>query len=399
MRLFYLAISLSLLAVLASPAHAQQNSKDIEVEGVDILRTCREIHRAPQAQEPTAVATPQGITFNCRLVNTEGFTLAQVSPEDVCERLTGSRKWYRGAGTQVFCSADGEKVRPTPVPCPQPTDEQIDPQDVSRACQKVHRNNNATAEQLRITINGPDFKCRLASTGGFTIAGVTPEQVCEVKTGRKPWCYTETTAYCRGADYNEPVNPNPNPNPNPKPQPGPKSEAPEPEKPEGGKPQGESESKDIGFCKPAKPGDDVVVRITGYQKPRPGYGALMTPFVACGSGKGVLPEKLCPSLTGRADWYMSADGFKKTNGVLWPNWIAVCRGSGPRQRIAHADIERVCQARGWRSANNGIMANREPVCHDMKGGKMEPIAVADICNTLFGTSEWKVIGVTHWCLP
>lgn len=397
MRIFYCALSLSLVALLSSPVRGQQNSNDVEVRDIDILRTCREIHRAAQVQEPTASATPQGITFNCRLVNTNGSTIAQVSPEDVCERLTGSREWYRGAGTQVFCSAAGEKVRPTPTPCPQPTDEQIYPQDVARACQKVHRNNNAAAEPLRMTVNGPDFKCRLANSAGFTIAGVTPEQVCDVKTGREPWCYTETTTYCRGADYEEPINPNPNPNPNQLP--GLKSETPEPKKPEAGEIEGESEAKDIGFCTAGKPGDDVVVRITGYQKPRKGYGALMTPLVTCGSGKSVLPETLCPSITGRPDWYMSANGFKTTNGVLWPNWIAVCRGSGPRQRIAHADIERVCQARGWRSANNGITANREPVCHDMKGGKKEPISVADICNTLFATSEWKVIGITHWCLP
>jgi len=397
MRIFYLAVPLAWVALLASPVRGQQN--DIEVRDSDILRTCREIHRAAQAQEPAAVATPQGITFNCRLVNTNGSTIAQVSPEDVCERLTGSREWYRGAGTQVFCSAAGEQVRPVPVPCPQPTDEQIYPQDVTRACQSVHRTGNAMAEPLRMTINGPDFKCRLVNSAGFTIAGVTPEQVCDVKTGREPWCYTETTTYCRGADYEEPVNPNPNPNPNPNQLPGVKPKPSGPEKPKAGEAQGESESKDIGFCKPGKPGDDVVVRITGYQKPRPGYGALMTPFVTCGSGKGVPPEKLCPSITGRADWYMSANGFKMTNGVLWPNWMAVCRGSGPRQRIAHADIMRVCQGRGWRGANNGITANREPVCHDMKGGKLEPIAVADICTTLFATSDWKVIGITHWCLP
>lgn len=388
-RLFFAAL-LPLSLSLASPVRGQESTNDIEVKDSDILRVCREIHRAPQAQEPSAVATGQGITFNCRLVNENGSTLAQVSPEDVCERLTGSREWYRGDGVQVFCNADGVKTRALPVPCPQPTDEQIYSQDVARACQKVHRSGNAAAEPLRMSVNGPDFKCRLVSSGGFTIAGVSPEQVCEVKTGRQQWCYTETTSYCRGADYVEPTQPNPLPGPEP--------EAPDPEKPEAEETESEPKAGEIEFCKPQAPGGDIVVRITGYQKQKPGYGALMNPLVTCGSGKGMPPEKLCPSVTGRTDWYMSENGFKTTNGLLWPNWIAVCRGSGPRQRIAHADIERVCQARGWRSANNGIMANREPVCHDMKGG-MEPITVPDICNTLFGTNEWKVIGITHWCLP
>ena len=286
MRALFFTISLPLLFLLASSVHGQESGNDVEVRDPDILRTCREIHRAPQAQEPSTVATGQGITFNCSLVNANGTTLAQVSPEDVCERLTGSREWYRGAGTQVFCSAEGEKVRPAPVPCPQPTDEQIYTQDVARACQKVHRNGNAAAEPLRMTINGPDFKCRLVNSAGFTIAGVSPEQVCEVKTGRQQWCFTETTTYCRGADYREPTDPNPNP------QPGPEPEQPQPEKPKADD-QGKPKAEDIEFCKSQNPGDDIVVRIKGYQKPRPGYGALMIPLVTCGSGKGVAPEKLC----------------------------------------------------------------------------------------------------------
>ncbi len=387
------AISFLLAQVAASQAFAQAAGNDIEVQGSDILKVCREIHRAPQAQEPAAIATAQGITFNCRLINSNGSTLAQVSPEDVCERLTGSREWYRGGGTQVFCVADGARIRAARVPCPQPTDEQIYSEDVSRACQKVHRTGNASAEPLRMSVNGPEFNCRLVNSAGFTIAGVSAEQVCEVKTSRRQWCYTETSSYCRGADYVEPINPGPNPLPGPGP------EVPGPEKPKAEETPPEPKAGDIQFCKPETPGGDVVVRITGPQKQRQGYGNLINPLVTCGSGEGMPAEKLCPSVTGRADWYMSANGFKVTNGVLWPNWIAVCRGNGPRQRIAHADIVRVCQARGWRAANNGITANREPVCHDMKGGGMEPITVPDICKTLFGTSEWKVIGITHWCLP
>lgn len=142
-----------------------------------------------------------------------------------------------------------------------------------------------------------------------------------------------------------------------------------------------------------------MVHITGYEKNKPGKAALMKPLVTCGSGKGVPPEQLCPSMSGNANWYMSANGFSKKSGVLWPNWIAVCRGSGPRERSAHADIIRVCLARGWKGGNNGIAALREPVCHNMKGGGIQPIAVEDICNTLYGTSAWEVRGITHWCLP
>lgn len=352
-------ISFLLAQVAACQTFAQSAGNDIEVQGSDILKVCREIHRAPQAQEPATLVTAQGITFNCRLINANGSTLAQVSPEDVCERLTGSREWYRGDGTQVFCAADGVKTRAARVPCPQPTDEQIHSEDVTRACQKVHRTGNASAEPLRMSVNGPEFNCRLVNSAGFTIAGVSPEQVCEVKTGRRQWCYTETSSYCRGADYVEPINPGPNPLPGPGP------ESPGPEKPKAEETPPQPNAEDILFCKPKVPGGDIVVRIKGYQKQRPGYGVLMNPLVTCGSGEGVPPEKLCPSVTGRADWYFSANGFGVTNGVLWPNWIAVCRGNGPRERIAHADIERVCQARGWRSANNGITAQREPVCHNM----------------------------------
>jgi hypothetical protein len=404
MKLLLPVIVMMFAQLLAAQPRAQNAPADVEVQGADILRTCREIHRAPQAQEPNALANAQGgITFNCRLVNANGSTLAQVSPEEVCERLTGSREWYRGAGTQVFCTADGEKTRAVAVPCPQPTDEQIVAEDVSRACQKVHRTGNATAEPLRMSINGPEFNCRLSNSAGFTIAGVSPEQVCEQKTGRRQWCFTETTSYCRGSDYVEPVNPNPGkdslliPSPNTGPEQKPGPEAPKPVGEEGNVEIPQQEA--IEFCKPKSPGGDVVVRITGYEKHEPGTAALMKPLVTCDSSAGVPPEQLCPSIVGSASWYISADGFSKKNGVLWPNWIAVCRGTGPRERIGHADIIRVCLQRGWKGGNNGITAQREPVCHNMKGGGLQAITVEDICNTLYGTSAWEVKGITHWCLP
>jgi hypothetical protein len=388
-----LVMVLALAQAWAAQPGAQHATPDIEVQGSDILRTCREVHRAAQAQEPDAVATPQGITFNCRLINANGSTLAQVSPEEVCERLTGSREWYRGDGTQVYCAADGVKTRAVAVPCPQPLDEAIDGGDVARACAKVHRNANASAESLRITVNGPEFRCRLSNSAGFTIAGVTPEQVCEVKTGRTYWCATETTAYCRGDDYVEPVNPAPGgdelvipgPKPGPKPKPGGSEEAAE-----------VPPQEEIEFCKPSHPGGDIVVRITGFEKPG---NVFMKPLVACGSGAGVPPEKLCPSISGSASWYISANGF--SGSELWPNWIAVCRGSGPRERLALADHQAVCLARGWKSSHVGVTMypKRDPFCHNMTPGSIQPIAVNDICNTLYGTASWKTIGILHWCLP
>lgn len=386
--------------VLAQPwvmqAGAQESAADIEVQGTDILRTCREIHRAPQVQDPGAVVTAQGITFNCRLVNANGSTLAQVSPEEVCERLTGSREWYRGAGTQVFCNADGVKTRAVQLPCPQPSDEQIVAEDVSRACQKVHRTGNAAAEPLRITANGPEFLCRLTNSAGFTIAGVSPEQVCEVKTGRRQWCFTETTSYCRGSDYVEPVNPKPGPNPvlipNPKPGPKPKpgGEAPKP---------GELKAEDFEFCKPTAPGGDVPVRIVSFRKKRAGHTVDLNPaLVACGPGEGTEPATLCQSITGKSEWYVSANGFETKNGLLWPNFIAVCRGDGPRERIAHADIARACEARGWPLANTGVLGKSPPVCADGRG-KFQPIAAADVCREQYGSSANKTIGPLYWCLP
>lgn len=386
-----------LAQVAASQAFAQAAGNDIEVQGSDILKVCREIHRAPQAQEPAAIATAQGITFNCRLINSNGSTLAQVSPEDVCERLTGSREWYRGAGTQVFCAAEGAKSRAARVPCPQPTDEQIFSEDVTRACQNVHRTGNASAEPLRMSVNGPEFNCRLVNSAGFTIAGVSLEQVCEVKTGRSQWCYTETSSYCRGADYVEPNNPGPNPLPGP----GPGPEVPGPEKPKVEEAPPEPKAGDIQFCKPKTPGGEVVVKITREGEKRTGYEVIIHPMVTCGSGQGMPPEKLCPSLTGNTAWYLSANGFRKTqHGIIWPDWIAVCRGTGARERMAFADVPSVCKARGWLRGTNGITQNTEPLCFNTsKQAGYAPINIADVCSTLYNSSSWKQIGINHWCLP
>lgn len=407
MKLAALAILPLATFLWGSPAQAQDKPADIEVQGSDILRTCREIHRAPQVQDPSTVVTAYGTTFNCRLINASGSTLAQVSPEEVCERLTGSREWYRGAGTQVFCRADGKKTRTLPVPCPQPDDEQIFQDDVARACQKIHRTGNATAELLRITPNGPEFNCRLANSAGFTISGVSPEQVCEVKTGRRYWCHTETAAYCRGPDYVEPEKPAPGPAPAPGPQPAP-APAPEPgapdpgaDKPSTGQPSPSRKTTDATFCKPAASGAEAVVRIAGWREKEPGDTTLSMPLVTCETGKnarGVPPQELCPSITGSDNWYLSADGFNVVNGLLWPNFIAVCRGKGPRERIAYANIVRVCKDRGWPYGNNGILAGKEPQCFD-KAFNFQPIAVDDVCRTLYGTSAWEVKGVTQWCLP
>ncbi len=399
-------IALLLAPLWAAPSGAQEAPVDIQVTGADILRTCREIHRAPQAQDPDVVVTPHGITFNCRLVNANGSTVAQVSPEEVCERLTGSREWYRGAGTQIMCDASGEKTPLVPVPCPQPTDEQILSEDVTRACQKVHGTGNASAEPLRMSVNGPEFNCRLVNSAGFTIAGVSPEQVCEVKTGRKQWCYTETSSYCRGADYVEPVNPNPGPNPVVIPGPKPRQET----NPGGEENNTEApQQEEIEFCKPTRPGGDVPVRIKAVRIPKPGYGFDHTPeLVACADGPAMPPEELCQTITGNKQWYLSANGFKEPKGTgpnyAWPNFIAVCRGSGPRERLAFANHQIACEARGWQWAL--VNFERKPLCGDSNWGNRllakdnyPPIAMADVCNEQYGTSAYKTIGSTHWCLP
>ena len=81
-------------------ALAQQ---DVQITNEAIIQTCTEIHHSTNVQvDPPTIGGAQGITLNCRLIGAGG-TIAQVTPGEVCQRLTGSTEWHRGMGTQVFC--------------------------------------------------------------------------------------------------------------------------------------------------------------------------------------------------------------------------------------------------------------------------------------------------------
>ena len=76
----------------------------MQITSEAINRTCAEIHHTQnvQAEAPT-IRSSEDVTLNCRVLGPGGPTIAQLSPAEVCQRLTGSTEWYRGMGTQVFC--------------------------------------------------------------------------------------------------------------------------------------------------------------------------------------------------------------------------------------------------------------------------------------------------------
>ena len=98
-----------------------------------IARTCAEIHKNPGAQADGPTTGPRGdLVLNCRLLGPGGMTLAQVSPPEVCQRLTGSQEWYRGMGTQVYCR-QGAPAQQAAAP----RSFTINQEDVAKACQKT----------------------------------------------------------------------------------------------------------------------------------------------------------------------------------------------------------------------------------------------------------------------
>ena len=175
------AFALAVLAAiaLAGPATAEE---DVQITSEAISRVCAEIHHTPnvQAEAPT-VGGPQEITLNCRLVTTNGSTIAQLSAGEVCQRLTGSTEWYRGAGTQVYCRPRRDRQ------APEPRSFTITQEDIARACQRTHHNPQATAEPPKVGAYGLELNCRLANQDGFTLARVSPEDVCYSKFGTREW--------------------------------------------------------------------------------------------------------------------------------------------------------------------------------------------------------------------
>ena len=186
MRIVALIGTVLLVALPAGLASAQPQtapSQDVQVTSEAIARTCGEVHKNPGAQADGPGIGPGGnLVINCRLLGTGGMTLGQVSPEEVCQRLTGSTEWYRGMGTQVYC-----RVATATAPAPAPRSFTMNEEDIARACQKIHRNPQATALPPKLGPSGLELGCRLVNESGVTLAQVTPEDVCETKFGVRDW--------------------------------------------------------------------------------------------------------------------------------------------------------------------------------------------------------------------
>jgi hypothetical protein len=398
LRTILATIFTMLCLVLEAPA--QDAGPDPEIRSTDAMRTCREVHRATQVNEASARVTPQGgIVFDCQLVNANGSTIAQVSPEEICERMIGTREWRRGEGKQVFCLASGVKTRVVDVPCPQPLDEMMKPEDVTHACQKLNRTANVGAEKIVVTVNGPQLACRVNNANGFTISGITPEYVCEAKTGRRYWCNTETTVYCRGSDY---VGPSPGPNPNPVILSKPVSPAPPGPGPGGGGselPESELQPKEIALCKPDPVTGEYVLKVTKFVPNAPGYSITFEPELASCGGEPEPVASACERLTGDKGFYLSTNGFNKKGNFLQPNFIVVCNVPGPRRRLGFANFNKMCAAKGWPLANTGVTRGISPYCGDSKKVGIEEISTAETCKMIFGTTAFTRVDVLYWCLP
>jgi hypothetical protein len=171
------------LAAAAIPAAAQQG---VQLTEQAITEACRDLHGVSNVQSGKLEIGPGGdLVLNCRLVNVSGFTLAQVSFEQACRKMTGSHEWYRGMGAQVFCRGASAQANPAPAVSASPSGgELITQDDIARACRQTHRNPQAVSEPTTMGRYGIELNCRLINSNGFTMARVSPEEVCRAKTGR-----------------------------------------------------------------------------------------------------------------------------------------------------------------------------------------------------------------------
>lgn len=376
--------------VFAGPASAE----DVQITSEAISRVCAEIHHTPnvQAEAPTVGGT-QEITLNCRLITANGPTIAQLSPSEVCQRLTGSTEWYRGDGTQVYCRARGEKASP------EPRSFTITQEDIARACQRTHHNPQATAEPQKIGPYGLELNCRLVNQNGFTLARVSPEDVCFSKFGTREWIGIAGSAsfLCKATPIA-------------------KTESDRfPNKGGGGAGGGGGGGGPGAFndvpltpeamtrgCK-AMHGESSSASATTLAQ-APGYATRKDLIVNCNSGGGVISHTLpefCPSLSGTKEWYVTDFGrgtwMPGENMAAAPR-LHVCRGPGALQYPALSDINRYCIGKGHRYANFGITAQKPPACFDTPGAPIN-IAISDVCRDVHRAGPFERRGAVYFCLP
>lgn len=381
---------------LIDHALAQQ---DVQVTSEAISRACADIHHTPNATaEAPTIRGEQDITLNCRLVGAGGATIAQVSPGEVCQRLTGSTEWYRGMGTQVFCRVAGA----TTTAAPAPRSFTITEDDIAKACQRTHRNPQATAEPTTTGPYGLELNCRLVNQNGVTLARVSPEDVCESKFGTREWMSVlgGNTFVCKATPIAK-LPPDQFPN-----------------KPPGGGGSGGSGSggpaaeafDDVPLsqeamtrgCRILHGAEATAAPVTNARNA--GHTGGLAPIINCNSPGGLVshsPAEFCPKVSGTSDWYLTDFG----RGTWLPGEtpgaaprIHVCRGTGPLQYHALADIGRYCTSRGYRYANYGVMAQKPPVCFN-QGAAPVIISIADVCREVHRAGSHELRGVVYFCLP
>ena len=277
-------------------------------------------------------------------------------------------------GTQVFCRSSGAEK-------PAPRSFTITQEDIAKACQRVHRNPQATADPTTVGRYGLELNCRLVNANGVTLARVSPEDVCETKFGTREWIGIagSTSFLCKGTpiDIAQPQQlPNKPPPPGPAPLQG-----------GGGAPKAfndvplTAEALAEG-CRALHGASASAAPLTFEQ---------YEPVIKCNAAGGLVTHtaaQFCPKLSGTPDWYMRALG---THGM-------VCRGPNPPQFDALGDVRRYCRDKGFVSGNNGIAARQQPVCHQGRGGGLTPITLANVCSGLYGVTAYEIRGVVHWCL-
>jgi hypothetical protein len=380
-------VGLAALAVgaLGQAALAQQ---DIQITSEAISRACADIHHTPQVSvEAPTIRGPSDITLNCRLIGAGGTTIAQVSPAEVCQRINGSTEWYRGMGTQVYCRAAAGGT-------PAPRSFTINQDDIAKACQRTHRNPQATAEPATVGRYGLELNCRLVNQNGVTLARVSPEDVCEAKFGTREWMGVlgSTTFVCKGTPIDTA-----------------RSDG-LPHKGGGGGGGGGSAGEAFNDV-PLTP--DAITkgcRILHGADATAGPAALgREPTINCITARGPVRHtaaEFCPKLSGTGEWYLTDFG----RGTWLPGETPgaaprfhVCRGPGPLQYHALADIGRYCNGKGYRFGNYGTTANKPPFCSN-GGGSLVPVTIADICRDVHragahGGRGHQSSGVVYLCLP
>lgn len=389
-RLFGLGLLACGLAT--GPAFSQQ---DVQVTSQDVIRACADIHHTPNVElDPPTIRGERDIVLNCRLVAAGGVTVAQVSPAEICQRMTGSSEWYRGMGTQVYCRAGGTAA-------PAPRSFTVNEDDIAKACQRTHRNPQATALPTTVGPYGLELNCRLVNQDGVTLARVSPEDVCESKFGTREWMGIagSKTFVCRATpiDTSEPQR-----FPNKPPGGGSGGGG-------GGAPAAEAFNDEplssetmIKGCRILHGADASAATMThGLAS---GLASGPEPIINCTTSHGLAshkPAEFCPNVSGTRDWYLTDFG----RGTWLPGEVPgaasrvhVCRGRGPLQYPALADIGRYCNGKGYRYANYGVMAQKPPACFNRAGAPVA-ISIVDVCREVHRANAHERRGVVYFCLP